>query len=347
MGHEVWSPLKDNSYSPIAIGVTVNFIETSKALQFERVTFKSNMTKHGSGTYVISQLEAPQTVLWGDPFFASAFVSSSNSSNIDAALAAYDFSTKRILSVNQFNGTTLPISIRLNMPPAANSSQLCFSLFVLERDGKEWKAVSNPYPVVVSATDQIVFRVCGLVPNSDLIVDSTDYTVPPTGQVQVETHRGVHSYAVQATVDQNNTRYFFIQWDDSNTSTARSITLTENTTLNALYRVQYFVTVASPNGTTGGSGWYDANSSSQPSLHPIVGNQPPLAFDSWTNGKESFQLGDPIQVQSPMVIQAVWSPKEASAQNDSSEVAWVIASGILFSLMLILNVNLSQRKFVK
>lgn len=347
MGHEVWSPLKDNSYSTMAIGITVNFIEKSKALQFELVTFNSNMTEHGIGAYAVSRPEAPQIVLWGDPFFASAFVTSSNSSDIEVALAAYDFSTNEILSVNQFNGTALPTSIRLNMPPVANSSQLSFSLFVLERDGKGWKVASNPYPVAVSATDQIVFRVSGLVPNSDLIVDSTEYTVPPTGQVQVETDRGVHSYAVQATVDQNNTRYFFVQWDDSNTSIARSITLTENTTLNALYRVQYLVTVTSPNGTTGGSGWYDANASSQPSLHPIVSNQPPLAFDSWTNGKESFQLGDPIQVQSPMVIQAVWSQEESSAQIDSSAVTWVIASGILFLLMLILNVNFSRRKLVK
>ena len=250
MGHEVWSPLKDNSYSTMAIGITVSFIETSKALQFEHVKFKSNMTDDDIGTYVISQAEAPQTVLWGDPFFASAFVTSNNPSNIDMALAAYDFSTNQILSVNQFNSTGLPSSIRLNMPPAANSTQLSFSLFVLERDGKEWKAASNPYPVEVSTTDQIVLRVNGLVPNSDLTVDSTEYIASPTGQVELETHRGVHSYAVQATVDQNDTRYFFVQWDDANTSTVRSMTLTENTTLNAMYRVQYFVTVTSPNGTT-------------------------------------------------------------------------------------------------
>ena len=346
MGHEVWSPLKDNSYSTMAIGVTVNFIETSKALQFEHVTFNSNMTDHDAGTYVISRAEAPHTVMWGDPFFASAFVTSSNPSNTDVALAAYDFGTSQILSVNQFNGTTLPSSIRLNLPPVANSSQLSFSVFVLERDDKGWKAVSKPYPVELSATDQILFRVSGLVPNTDLTVDSSEYVVPPTGQVEVETHRGLHSYAVQATVYQNNTRYFFVQWDDLNTSTVRSMTLTENTTVGALYRVQYLVTVTSPNGTTGGSGWYDANSSSQPSLHPIVGGQPPLAFDSWTNGKESFQLGDPIQVQSPMVIHAVWN-HEPSAQIDSSAVAWVMASGILFSLMLILNVKLGRRKLVK
>ncbi len=41
MGHEVWSPLKDNSYSTMALGVTVNFIETSKALQFEHASRSS------------------------------------------------------------------------------------------------------------------------------------------------------------------------------------------------------------------------------------------------------------------------------------------------------------------
>lgn len=345
MGHEVWSPLKDNSYSAVATGITVNFIETSKASQFKHVTFNRNMTRNDS--YVISGSEVPRTVLSGDPFFASAFITSSAPSNFDLALAAYDFNTNQILSVNQFNGTASVSSVRLNIPPTANSSQLSFSLFVLKRDGEEWKEASAPYPVEVSATDQIVLQLSGLVPNSDLALDSMVYSVPSTGRLEVETNLGVHSYAVQATVEQNETRYIFVQWDDSNRSTVRSITLTENTTLNAVYRVQYFINVTSPNGAIEGSGWYDANSTIQPLVHPTVSSQPPLAFGSWTNGKESFQLGDPIQVESPMVIQAGWSQTGPSAQIDSLAVTWATVSGILFSLMLILNVKLGRRRPVK
>ena len=344
MGHEVWSPLKDNSYSPVALGITMSFIEASKALQFEQVVFESNTAEQGNWTYNLSQLEVPKSVLWGDPFFTNAVINSSNRSNLDGALAAYDFGTNRILSVTQFNGTSLPVSIRLNMPPVTNSSQSFFSLYVLEKERNEWKVSSKPYTVALSATDQILLRVGGLVPNSSFIADSIEYAVPLTGHIQLETHRGLHTYEVQRTVDMNNTRYFFVQWDDSNSSTERLVTLTDNTTINAIYRVQYFVSVVSQIGVIRGSGWYDANSSIEPSLQPIASNQPPLAFDTWTSGNNSFPIGDPIQVHSPMTVEAVWIPNQSLIQINSLTAAWVSGSALLFSILLILNVKLSRRK---
>lgn len=347
MGHEVWSPLKDNSYSSIALGLTVTFIETSKALQFSQVAFKSTAIEQSKLTYTISHVEVSPTVLWGDVFFANAIVRSINRSDLNTAFAAYDFSTNRILSINQFNGTSLPMNIRLNMPPIVNSSKSSFSLFVLAKDGNKWKVASNPYPATVTATNQIVLRISGLVPNSDLIVDSTEYVVPNTGQVQIEIDRGLHNYEVQRTVNENDTRYLFVKWDDSNMSAARSAILSENTTVKAIYRAQYFVTIYSPIGATMGSGWYDANSNVEPSLYPVASTQPELVFDSWNNGNASFQIGDAIQVQSPMVILAVWKQNELSAQINSLTFAWVLASGILFSLLLILNVKLGRRRRVR
>jgi len=344
MGHEVWSPLKDNSYSSIALGITVSFIETAKALQFSRIAFTSSSLASAKFWYVLSSVKVPTSVLWSDAYFAGAFVSSSNRSVREVAVAAYDSSTDRVLSVNQINGTALPTSVRLNMPPIVNSSQSTFSLLVIAKDGNEWKVASDLYPESVSAVNQVALRISGLVPNSDLTVDSNEYVVPNTGQVQLEIDRGLHNFEVQRTIDANNTRYLFVQWDDSNSSLLRAEMLTENTNVSAVYRVQYYTAINSPIGATGGSGWYDANSTIEPSLHPVVTAQPAFVFDSWTNGNESFSMGDPIQVQSPMVIQAVWIGNRTLAQVNGQTFAWVLTSAILFSMMLILNVNLSRRK---
>ncbi|HUK51371.1 MAG TPA: hypothetical protein VLV18_10070, partial [Terriglobales bacterium] len=43
MGHEVWSPLRDNSYNPTALGIVVDFIEKSKILQQSNVTISSQL----------------------------------------------------------------------------------------------------------------------------------------------------------------------------------------------------------------------------------------------------------------------------------------------------------------
>ena len=344
MGHEVWSPLKDNTYSPIALGVTVGFIETSKALQFERVPFTSNTTQLlGNWPYVLSHIKSPSRVMWGDPFLVNAVVNSNNQSQSDRAVVAYDFGANRILSANQLRPGSLPATIRLVLPPVANSSQSSFSLLVLEKQGDEWKIASNRYPVALSATEQISFRVSGLAPNSDFIFDGIDYTALPTGEVQLETRRGIHSYEVRGTISQNDTRYIFVKWNDSNSSTSRSLTLTEDTSITAVYRVQYSVTALSTVGVTSGSGWYDANSSIQPSLQPIASNEPAFSFKSWTNGHGSFGIGELIQVSSPMTIQAVWTQNELPTRVDSLTIAWVTATILAFSLLLILNVKPSRR----
>ena len=344
MGHEVWSPLKDNSYSSEAMGITVEFIETAKALQFSQVPFTSNAPEYGNWSYVISHLEVPSTVFQGDVFFADAIVTSNYQLDRMVAVAAYDIGTNRILSIRQFNGTLLSFNLRLIIPPIVNSSESSFSLFVLAKDGIRWKVASEPRQAMVSATNQIVLRIGGLVPNSDLILDSTGYNVPATGQLTLELNRGVHSFAVQAAVSENNTRYMFVQWDDSNTSVSRVVTLAENTTIDAIYRVQYFVAVKSPIGVASGSGWYDANSTFEPSLYPVLITQPASVFDFWTDGNGTFKTGDPIQVHSPLMIQAIWSQNENLIQIENTTVAWVLTSGILLSLMLVLNVKLNRRK---
>jgi hypothetical protein len=343
MGHEVWSPLEDNTYNSTALGITVSFIQTSNALQFSQVFTSGKSQPSGASTYVLSQVETPSRVLWNDPFFVSAVVSSPNRSNVDVAVAAYDFRTNLVLSVNQLNGSTVPRPIRLVMPSVADSSELSFSLLVLERHGKEWEIASNPYAVTVSSTDLIIFRVSGLVPTSDFIFDQVEYVVPQTGQVQLETLRGTHSYRVQGMIDQNRSRYLFVQWDDSNSSTFRSLSLTEDTSVNALYRVQYSVTVLSPVGIVSGSGWYDANSTFEPTIQPVANNVPPSSFDLWRNDHESYRIGDPITVNSPMILRAVWTQPNPTPQTDSLTVAWVTASALMFSLLLLLNAKVSRR----
>jgi len=344
MGHEVWSPLKDNSYSSVAIGLTVEFIETAKALQFSQVSIASSAPEHGNWSYVISHLEVPSTVFRGDVFFADAIVTSNYPLDREVAVAAYDFGTNRILSIHQFNGTLLPFNVRLIIPPIVNSSQSSFSLFVLAKDGTRWKVASELHQATVSATNQIVLRIGGLVPNSDVILDSTGYYVPATGQLQLELNRGVHSFSVQPAVGENDTRYIFVQWDDSNTSVTRVVMLAKNTTIDAMYRVQYYVAVTSQIGVTSGSGWYDANSTLEPSLYPGTITHPSFIFDFWTDGNGTFQTGDPIHVHSPLVIQAIWSQNENLIQIENTTVAWVLTSGLLLSLMLILNVKLNRRK---
>ena len=343
MGHEVWSPRKDNTYSPIALGIAIGFIEKSKALQFGQFTMPTNTgPSEGNWTFRISAIHAPTSVFWGEPFMVNATVSSSNTSSAPVAVIAYDSSG--ILSAVQFAGESSGTNVRLVMPTVTNSSEYSFSLLVLQRHANMWQVVSPAYPLTLAATGQVFLEVDGLIPNSNLLLDGRAYTASSTGQLKIGTSRGIHSIEVQENVNQDKAHGAFIQWSDSTESASRTLSLEENTSLSAVYKTQYYLEVVSPFASTRGTGWYDANSTIEPAIQPPTDSQQSLAFSYWISGNYSYGLGEPIRVGSPMTIQAVWVHAEQSNPIDNFSVALLVASIFIFSVMLILNLRITRRR---
>ncbi len=342
MGHEVWSPLKDNTYSPLALGLTVDFIEKSKALQFGQFTIPtSTVSSVQNSTYQLSTIHAPTSVFWGEPFSVNGTVNSTSASSAPVAVIAYN--SFGILSAVQFAGGSSAAIVRLVMPTVANLSEYSFSLLVLEKRSKIWQVVSPAYALTLAATGQIALEVDGLIANSNLIFDSTAYAVSPTGQVKIETSKGIHSIEVQEKVDQDKVHGTFIQWSDSTASASRTLNLEENTSLTAVYRTQYYVEVVSPYGSTQGTGWYETNSTIEPAIQPPIDSQQSLAFSYWGSGNHSYGLGDPIRVIRPMTIQAVWVHAEQPSPIDNFSIALLAVSIFIFSVMLILNLKVARK----
>ncbi len=87
-----------------------------------------------------------------------------------------------------------------------------------------------------------------------------------------------------------------------------SVEMVGNTTERALWNIQYYVSVTSPYGTTGGTGWQASNSTDNISVEPTqigIGTEERVAFDSWDNGagNSTFQLA----VTDPENITAKWT----------------------------------------
>lgn len=350
MGHEVWSPLKTNRYSPTALRIMVNFVEKSKAFQLGDLSKITTESIHGNWTFDILSVALPSTVYWDEAYFVNVAVASHGHSTGATVIVAYDPESRQTLSVTDCSRLAGVANLRLNMP-SVNSSQVSFSLLVLhQQDDYEWQLASKSYPVKASATDQVTLRIVTLIPNSRVLIDGRSYTVSSRGILQERTSKGVHTIEVDPTIDQNATRFLFTRWSDSDQSPFKSIQIDNDTSLEAIYRTQYYVSVVSPFGVTHGTGWYDANSTIEPSISPIAIGQPSLVFNNWTNGYGVFGLGAPIKVRSPMVIRADWAQDHRS-QIDGGSLVWVAFSIILFSLLLILDLRRSwdsrQQKTVK
>jgi hypothetical protein len=190
----------------------------------------------------------------------------------------------------------------------------------------------------------VILEVQGLIPESDLVLDGVPFTAPSTDQLAIATSPGVHTIAVNADVDVDGVHGAFIEWSDANPSATRTLQLEEDTTLGVVYQTQYYVEVQSPYGSTVGTGWYDADSPLEPTIHPPTDPQQFLAFQYWTDGNRSYGVGEPIRVSSPMTIHAVWVKGEQSNSVSTFSMDLLGTSILIFAAMLILNVRLTRKQ---
>ncbi len=62
---------------------------------------------------------------------------------------------------------------------------------------------------------------------------------------------------VVSSVKKNMVKYLFSRWEDSQKKSVWKNYLENDSEITAIYKVQYYVSVESPYGSTYGSGWYD------------------------------------------------------------------------------------------
>lgn len=110
----------------------------------------------------------------------------------------------------------------------------------------------------------------------------------------------------------NNTRTVFTGWTGSGvnfyTGSKNSVQLllASNVTENANWLVQYLVSVSSPYGKTGGSGWYDNGSTANYSISNASFSRDgkEFRFVGWSNGNANANSS--VQVSGPLSISALW-----------------------------------------
>jgi hypothetical protein len=96
-GHEVWTIRDTGAYDLQALRLTVNFIETTKALQFAK--FNSNpIGAMNRGTFTITSLEAPRKVSLNEVFTLRSNVSATGIPAGPTALVAFDNARQEVIS---------------------------------------------------------------------------------------------------------------------------------------------------------------------------------------------------------------------------------------------------------
>jgi hypothetical protein len=145
-----------------------------------------------------------------------------------------------------------------------------------------------------------------------IVIDGETFTPDRLPRSFVWEEGSVHTFSIPQTVvyrENNQTRYLFVSWSDSNASASRTVLALGSTSYKAVFKVQHYVSVSSEYGSVSGSGWYDEGSVAVISVTPEVtdfGNGTRRVFKSWIGDFSSSSATAKVTVDSPKNIKASW-----------------------------------------
>jgi hypothetical protein len=152
-------------------------------------------------------------------------------------------------------------------------------------------------------------------PNIPISVGGKAYATNANGSEQLMLPWGDYSISVPETIPiSNGTRAGFVDWDDRSNSSTRLVSVGNNLTLKANYRIQHELHVYSPFGTITGGGWYfqntDATITVAPASVPLNGFLGWLGgryvFDHWSGACNATTSQCDVLVDNPKSATAIW-----------------------------------------
>lgn len=114
-----------------------------------------------------------------------------------------------------------------------------------------------------------------------------------------------HRFEIPRQIDVGDgTKLVFTSWNDGDVSPSRVISNGGEFTTH--YKTQYKLTVQSPYGSPGGSGWYDSGSKATVSIHTSAGGIIQHTFTGWSGDLTGSEANASLTMDGPKTIQANW-----------------------------------------
>jgi hypothetical protein len=146
-----------------------------------------------------------------------------------------------------------------------------------------------------------------------ITIDGTNYGINALSAAFWWDSGSVHTFAYQSplVVSANGKQYVWTGTSGLSTSQAGSLTVSTNGTVIGSYKTQYYLTVTSAYGTTGGQGWYDSGSTAYATLNAGTvdqGNGTLRVFTTWGGDASgtNFAQSNSISMSDAKVAVANW-----------------------------------------
>ena len=354
MGHEVWTVYETGVYDTQAESILVNFVSNVEALQFtdkdlEMITHAAeNTSAPGNPDLDLTSATVPTEVSTATIVRVRVVLSYDIHATGTAQVIAFNLQRCDIESSQEvFLAGSGPRVLLLAFLPPPNSTELPLAIIMVTEAGGGWKLVSGPLLTNTKVLDTINVTVASTAPGTSFVFDGSEFRIPDTGSIYLETKPGPHTVQVEpVTYLTSQTRVVFTGWEDGSTDATRLITLHNDTSILANYRVQYFVNVTSAYGIPSGSGWYDENSTVSASLEPPVVNESKVIFAQWLGDVNSSDSRILLSADSPKTVQAEWAPLP-SYEWEGTNIALLLFGSFLFGLTILLNLNPVRRTYAQ
>ncbi|MGA3108964.1 MAG: M6 family metalloprotease domain-containing protein [Candidatus Bathyarchaeia archaeon] len=131
-----------------------------------------------------------------------------------------------------------------------------------------------------------------------------------SNQLTASVTTGLVTVQIQSLINASlGVRHAFTGWSDGVPSNPRTLTVTSNVTIQAVYATQYLLSINQNGGTTTPGGWYAANSVATISANAtsnVIPSWSRLVFTSWSGDYNSTSPTFSITMTQPFTLQANW-----------------------------------------
>jgi len=279
----------------------------------------------------LTAINYPQTVLPGSTFRVKidAWYSGSFLSDIGVWDVGLGLMVQSMTFISQFNG---PGNVSFTLSLIAPAEATAWHLLAINRVWWQNAWYQDPkggaLPFTVAVSSNITLTLGTLGAGARIGVDGYPYDIRNGSYVSLSLESGMHTLAAPMSIEPTaGLRYVFVGWSDGVKSSYHKIFLTTSTTIYALYRTEFYLSVQSGTGQVAGGGWYPEGAEATVAA-PLTteidqfGYTDDYQFVGWSGASNSESNRLTLTMDGPKEITANWV--NAGNTIDSNVVTAVV-----------------------
>ena len=169
-------------------------------------------------------------------------------------------------------------------------------------------------PFNITISNALTLTLSALGANAPIKLDSSEYPLNDGSSVTLAVQPGRHNLSAPSIIEGPlGVRFVFVGWSDGLSSSSRNVLVPQDSSLQAVYRTEYYLSEKSDFGQTSGEGWYESGREASFAVGPIyvVPVQSRFLaeeyrFASWSGDSNSTSEVASMIMNGPKSVKVVW-----------------------------------------